>query len=270
MCFYYYHIFVFVTLCIIVDIKYLFEYSCSNCHCADFAVPYLQSILYLNEFKKQILIKYLIIRIFSSENVSPHLHLNRNIAMATKASASNYLTPKLDQLYTEFGLIPSNKDLEKDYLKTYHAKLKSTGEPHVIKIIDTSSRATKEESDENITIFIQEMLHLCQSTKDALIIEHTEFYQDRIAFVFKYFEPLSKFLEKNPIQNDITSLESEIERLISGVVTDLQFIHTNLQNENLQQIDLDSINRFEESGAFFLENWSGIFLFFVDCFHITY
>lgn len=169
--------------------------------------------------------------------------LSKNIS-----SYETPITPKLKLEYADLKIISE----EASYI-TLQAKHRNTEQLHTIRVLNPNSAFVKEDYHVAATLFIQELLRLCISSPQDVLIETFEIYDKKISYATL---PYSQ-LKKHVADNELNHAEINIDKLLKNVVSDLEFLVNNLRFKNCSSIvSLENIYQLEKSGNYFLGNWA--------------
>lgn len=156
------------------------------------------------------------------------------------------INERLKTLYTDFKEVSSTS-----YYKVYHAKSRSEGEFHSIRIFDSYSALARESYTTAVTLFFQEILHFCQlpGGSPSIIPELFEFQENQIHFVSRLYHPLLKS----------TFGSDDVQYYVSKVLKDLSLEMKYLTDRlSFEKLILDPTNVFllEDTDTFFVGDWA--------------
>ena len=170
------------------------------------------------------------------------------------------IPPKLRTSYTDIKLISEHEKLSGN-TTIFEAKSKVTNELHIIKVLElpgTSSRSGEE--DVKVTLFLQELLHLCSTQPELVIINSFIMDDNTFAYSLRSSTSLKAQLEaqkKNKPEEKSTLIN--IPRMISDVVSDVEFLYKERKIRNFESsMKIDDIFYNCKNKKYWLGNWMNI------------
>lgn len=167
--------------------------------------------------------------------------------------------------YTDFKLISESKR-KSSKISIIEARSKITLEIHTLKIlqiistkVDDFLRSNIEWEDEiSITLFMQELLHLCSTQPDRVLFNSFIFQELTIAYASRSHASIKSQLEWNktkPENEEVAPLN--LQKMICDVVTDLECLWKERKMRTFgSSINLDNICYSSKSQKYWLENWA--------------
>lgn len=166
--------------------------------------------------------------------------------ISTKLESPTLISRNLKNNYTDFKFINQTS-----YYKIYQAKSQLTQEIHTIRILDPSCNLVEEDFNQAVTLFLQEILHLCQlpGGREAIIPELFEFQGDKIYFISKPYYPLDYEL------SNLKNVQYDISKLLKDLSSEMRYL---LKKKNFNDLsaDLQNVFRFEGTNSFFIGDWA--------------
>lgn len=165
---------------------------------------------------------------------------------------TSLFTPNIKATYSDFQLIS-----EATTFKVFQAKSKDSFQFHTIRVLDIESKDVKQNRDNAVTLFLQEVLRVCITQPELVIIEEFEISEEKIAFVTKPYTTLQNLAKEANKVKELQLLKAQInvERLLKNASSDLDFL---LNKMRLESISMELINIYQnkETGAYFLADWN--------------
>ena len=169
-----------------------------------------------------------------------YLNSDKNLSLMSDSD----IPSRLQETHKNFILISDSC-----YYKTYKGQLKSTGETHNIRVLNTESAQFQKDPDRATTLFLQEIFYLCtRLSKDDLVYpEYLSVQGQRITIVTKEY----KFLEK---KRDAAISSVSPSKLIRDVEKDIDFLYKKAGLSNYH-INPEKVCKFSGYDVYFLSEW---------------
>lgn len=157
----------------------------------------------------------------------------------------NTLTPKIQLLYSDIQPLS-----ETEYCQTFDAISRSDNQKYTIRTLNLTSDFYKKNPNLATTFFIQELLHLCTSFPDAVVIESFESHErGHFACAIKHCETLQQLFERDEVKG------IDFELMIKNVQSDVEFLLSKLKLSQTISIESQSIYQFNGKSGYFLSDW---------------
>lgn len=144
--------------------------------------------------------------------------------------------------------------------RIFNAETKKTHEKHLIKILDPTKDLVAYSFDLAATLFIQELFHLQNRCPGSVLFNTLEINLNRkqVACAIRPHDLSNLQLDKIQERIDLKNPEV-IEKLLNGVLLDIEFLWKGLQMKNIASIlEPENIYYLKETEDFFLGNWGKI------------
>ena len=202
---------------------------------------------------------------FKSEGKSTNQDKRSPSSSTAKASTQELfhehkIPPKLRMAYTSIKLISAHVRLN-GTTSIFEAKSTVTNELHTINVLQTSSVSTRGEEDVLSTLFLQELLHLCSTQPELVIISSFIMDDNTFAYSLRSSTTLKAQLEAQKNNNsEEKSTLINIPRMISDVVSDVEFLWKERKIRGFgSAIRVDDIFYDCNNKKYWLGNWTNIF-----------
>ena len=168
--------------------------------------------------------------------------------VSTKNPIFTTLTPKIQLAYTSLRFVSDT-----EYCSTFEGVLTSNNQKYTIRSLNVTSEFYKGNSNLAATLFMQELIYLCETNPGTVIIESFESYEDRFACAIKYSQSLQQMMEN---QSNALIKHIDFEALLKNVLSDVKFLRSKMALSKNINISLESIYQISDTGGYFLSDWA--------------